>query len=477
MATVTKAVAPQVLIGKGHFVGGTFVGHYEATTRVTRDDALAKDARVLDIRVLRGHVNDLKVVPAPVVTGTPTPLFQRHLEVMAEFADDVGTVPLKKNETKAVGRIVHQLRLIDAFILDWEVEPLVDDIHTARGIIRGRLVARASPRPWAWWHWLLLLVLLLLLLLVFLLGNRIEALRPISDPLRATATDVVDELRWHTIDRFAKDDDAALVADATKGLGGGGDGGGAGGGGGGGGAGTGSGGGGTGTGGGDGAGGGGGGSGGAGGGAGSGTGQGGGADGGGGSGGVIDGGGDGGVIDGGGGGGGSSGSGGNDGGSGGSDGTDTDTDTDTDGAAGGRRYSVQEALKDPPSFFARCGRPLYLSGDLLFGLAEDTIRPESEAQLRRLARLLTDEPDPDRRLIVTGHADPRGEAAFNDALSARRAQAVANALVASGAIAADHVRVVGLGERFPIVPATAPAAQQRLNRRVEVAVACADGGQ
>jgi outer membrane protein OmpA-like peptidoglycan-associated protein len=54
---------------------------------------------------------------------------------------------------------------------------------------------------------------------------------------------------------------------------------------------------------------------------------------------------------------------------------------------------------------------------------------------------------------------------------------VKSALVDSGAIVADNVRVIGMGERQPIVPASAPAAQQRLNRRVEVAVACSDGGQ
>ncbi len=121
MATTTKAVAPEVLLGKGHFVGGDFVGHYEGVVRRERDDGLPTDARVLDLTVLRGHVHDLRVVPAPVVTGAPAPIFQPRLDVLAEFASDVTTAPLKRDETVAVGRVVHELRLLDVFILDWSV--------------------------------------------------------------------------------------------------------------------------------------------------------------------------------------------------------------------------------------------------------------------------------------------------------------------------------------------------------------------
>ena len=95
--------------------------------------------------------------------------------------------------------------------------------------------------------------------------------------------------------------------------------------------------------------------------------------------------------------------------------------------------------------------------------------------MRRLARLLRSEPDPRRELEIVGHADPRGEDDYNDALSERRARAVADALIATGAIARDKTHVRGRGEREPIVPATAPPAQQRLNRRVEVSVSCLQG--
>jgi outer membrane protein OmpA-like peptidoglycan-associated protein len=136
---------------------------------------------------------------------------------------------------------------------------------------------------------------------------------------------------------------------------------------------------------------------------------------------------------------------------------------------------VQEALEDPEAFFARCGRPLYLSGDLLFDLDDDHLKPAAAAQVRRLSRLLQAAPDPSRELIITGHADQRGEDVYNDSLSARRAQRVADVLVAEGAIDRSRITVVGRGRHDPLVPASASPEQQRLNRRVEVVVPCQRG--
>jgi outer membrane protein OmpA-like peptidoglycan-associated protein len=90
----------------------------------------------------------------------------------------------------------------------------------------------------------------------------------------------------------------------------------------------------------------------------------------------------------------------------------------------------------------------------------------------RLVRLLRKAPDDDRVLVIVGHADPRGEDDYNHDLSRRRARRVADALVAQGGVAADHVVVVGRGERDPIVSPNAPDELQRFNRRVEVSVRC-----
>jgi outer membrane protein OmpA-like peptidoglycan-associated protein len=79
-------------------------------------------------------------------------------------------------------------------------------------------------------------------------------------------------------------------------------------------------------------------------------------------------------------------------------------------------------------------------------------------------------------LVVAGHADPRGEDDYNDALSRRRARRVADALVAQGGVSADHVVAVGRGEREPLVARDARDDLQRFNRRVEISVRCPTRG-
>jgi OmpA-OmpF porin, OOP family len=71
-------------------------------------------------------------------------------------------------------------------------------------------------------------------------------------------------------------------------------------------------------------------------------------------------------------------------------------------------------------------------------------------------------------LVVIGHTDTVGSAAFNDTLSRQRAEVVRSALVARG-IAADRIVVVGRGERELVVITADNVAEPR-NRRVEIQV-------
>jgi outer membrane protein OmpA-like peptidoglycan-associated protein len=64
------------------------------------------------------------------------------------------------------------------------------------------------------------------------------------------------------------------------------------------------------------------------------------------------------------------------------------------------------------------------------------------------------------QIAVTGYADPSGEAAANQALSQRRAQAVAEALRAAGVAAASQIRMAAHG--------AAPGAAGERARRVEI---------
>ena len=73
--------------------------------------------------------------------------------------------------------------------------------------------------------------------------------------------------------------------------------------------------------------------------------------------------------------------------------------------------------------------------------------------------------------MVTGHTSSLGGRAYNKALSLKRANAVAQVLIAEG-IAAERVKTEGLGPDQPIAENKTKAGQAR-NRRVEIEVKAA----
>jgi OmpA-OmpF porin, OOP family len=73
-----------------------------------------------------------------------------------------------------------------------------------------------------------------------------------------------------------------------------------------------------------------------------------------------------------------------------------------------------------------------------------------------------------RGLVVTGHTDRAGSDAYNDALSIRRANAVAD-LLASRGLGRGMLEVSGQGETNPRVP-TVDGERNPQNRRVEITV-------
>lgn len=109
---------------------------------------------------------------------------------------------------------------------------------------------------------------------------------------------------------------------------------------------------------------------------------------------------------------------------------------------------------------------------LLFGTDESTLIPEQEAAINRISRILVAVDI--RGARVEGHTDSTGSASYNEALSARRAQAVADALV-NGGMARQAMRVVGMGARAP-VESNHLASGRRENRRVVIIVSPADAG-
>jgi len=104
-----------------------------------------------------------------------------------------------------------------------------------------------------------------------------------------------------------------------------------------------------------------------------------------------------------------------------------------------------------------------LPGDILFAFDRAELRPEATAVLSPVATALTGDGPP---IVVDGHTDSLGSEAYNQALSQRRAAAVARYLTSHGVNAA-RLRVQGHGEREPVAD-NATEWGRAHNRRVEI---------
>jgi outer membrane protein OmpA-like peptidoglycan-associated protein len=102
---------------------------------------------------------------------------------------------------------------------------------------------------------------------------------------------------------------------------------------------------------------------------------------------------------------------------------------------------------------------------IYFDVGSDRIRGESTPTLRQIADMLNAHPD--LRLTVEGHTDNTGNAAANQSLSLRRAQAIVVYLTGTSGIAASRLVASGLGDTRPAAPNTTPEGRQS-NRRVEL---------
>ena len=104
---------------------------------------------------------------------------------------------------------------------------------------------------------------------------------------------------------------------------------------------------------------------------------------------------------------------------------------------------------------------------VFFDFDSAALREEAQAELDRAADIL--KPRDDIILIeVAGHSDSIGPEDYNQELSERRAQSVADYLVGEG-IERDRMRVVGFGENRPRMPNDSPENRQK-NRRVVLSI-------
>lgn len=94
-----------------------------------------------------------------------------------------------------------------------------------------------------------------------------------------------------------------------------------------------------------------------------------------------------------------------------------------------------------------------------FDYDSSNLKPGAYPELRRISDILIKYPH--SRIEVAGHTDTKGSEEYNQKLSERRAEVVANQLIYNG-VSAQRVTAVGYGESQPI------SSNDAMNRRVEI---------
>lgn len=108
---------------------------------------------------------------------------------------------------------------------------------------------------------------------------------------------------------------------------------------------------------------------------------------------------------------------------------------------------------------------LVMPSDVTFAVDKSDVQPQFTRVLDDVARTLNAYPQ--TTIDVVGHADSSGPDDYNQALSERRASAVAGYLTGPGRVLQDRVFVAGMGERQPVAD-NSTAAGRAQNRRVEI---------
>ncbi len=99
-----------------------------------------------------------------------------------------------------------------------------------------------------------------------------------------------------------------------------------------------------------------------------------------------------------------------------------------------------------------------------FDTNKSTIRNNSYKDIDDLAEVLKKQPD--LKVVIEGHTDNVGKAAYNKKLSERRAEAVRKYLIDKSGIAASRIKAEGYGPDKPIADNKTKQGRQK-NRRVE----------
>jgi outer membrane protein OmpA-like peptidoglycan-associated protein len=110
-----------------------------------------------------------------------------------------------------------------------------------------------------------------------------------------------------------------------------------------------------------------------------------------------------------------------------------------------------------------------MSADVLFDFDKAELRKEARPELEKVAAVLKEYPN--ATASIEGHADGKGDAAYNQKLSERRAEAIRKWLESEGV--KTRLSSKGWGKTKPVAPNTRPDGKddpegRQKNRRVEI---------
>ena len=142
-------------------------------------------------------------------------------------------------------------------------------------------------------------------------------------------------------------------------------------------------------------------------------------------------------------------------------------------AVAGRSTDLERALKELNAEVTPQQVKVNLSADLLFDFDKADIKSAAEPELSKVATVLKSYPK--AQVLIEGHTDGKGSDSYNQTLSEKRADTVAQWLTAHADLNGANMKTRGWGKAKPIAPNTKPDGSddpdgRAKNRRVEITV-------
>ncbi|MDJ0784984.1 MAG: peptidoglycan-associated lipoprotein Pal [Desulfosarcinaceae bacterium] len=131
-----------------------------------------------------------------------------------------------------------------------------------------------------------------------------------------------------------------------------------------------------------------------------------------------------------------------------------------------RALEAERLAEEEAKRVAMMALNMFQSEDLYFDFDSAVLSPMSQEVLQRKADWMNE--NMDATVIIEGHCDERGTAAYNLALGERRADAAKDFMVNLG-IAADRITTISYGEEKPVDPGKNEEAWAK-NRRAHFVV-------